>query len=421
MYAKVRSISKLEEINSICTIEVGLSSGIPLIRYIGKVSSQLSMTKEKIPFIFSYLGRRLPNKKIRVNFSSEKLISSSHTDLAVTTALYLAVHDLHPDKDIWCVGELEMDGNILPVKNIARTLFTIRIQGNGHQCVLFTPNITNKLKSFYPDIEIVIIKNLRDIFDYFEGKVTDSEIPEKYCNSISIQFNDLPSQVPSSIIGILGGLDQLFLYNNQTQKDRHIDVFLEDYSHQLFDNSGMIFNSLISEFDREEYINFVQDSDLKEIIYLTSQAERMFKPRSMLLWINDFKKFVDLGYGQIDKLRELQKNFILLLQCPTCLCNSQECRCSTHDIHRHRLIMKEFIRKFEIVNIDNELASELGLNTKAKSYEISRDLYKSNDKANEFLSLDHNKSIKKILVNEVEANRFSQDMILIKGKLLEAL
>ncbi len=421
MYAKVRSVSKLEEINSVCAIEVGLSSGIPLIRYIGKVSSQLSMTKEKIPFIFSYLGRKLPNRKIRVNFSSEKLISSSHTDLAVTTALYLAAHDLHPDKDIWCVGELEMDGNILPVKNIARTLFTIKMQHNGSQSVLFTPSITTKLMSFYPEIEIVKVKNLIDIFDYFEGKIGNKERSEKHNNSASVQFNYLPRQVQPFAVGLIGGFGQLSLYERQVQKGHHIDKFLQNYAHLLFDNSAMIFNSLISDFDLEEYNNYIEDSDLKEIVNIKKQTEDLFKFRRMILWINDIKKFVALGYGRPDNFKELQRHFTLTIQCSTCLCDFAECRCSTQDIHRYRLILKDLMREVEIVNLSDELACELGLITNSKSYKLSRDLSKSKEKPIDFQSLDLNRSLEKILINKAEADRFSQDMNLIKGKLLEAL
>ncbi len=185
MYSKTyyinNEIGKPKEV----LIEVGISGGIPQIQILGDVSGKYIRNSKKFYFIFSNSGRKLPNNKVRVLISSvDKEIDESSLDLPIFVAVYMAINNINSDTKYVCIGNIALDGSVTATEDIYQKIYNIEHSNIFYKNTeIFLPFIDLPERS-YNERSYIFIKNVSDIYNYFEGKPTSKYIHHRSTKKI---------------------------------------------------------------------------------------------------------------------------------------------------------------------------------------------------------------------------------------------
>ncbi len=102
-------------------VQVMLMSGLPTFTIVGLPDKAVAESRERVRAALASLGLVLPAKRITVNLSPADLQKEgSHYDLPIALGLLCAMDIIGADKvsDYIALGELSLDGSILPVNGI---------------------------------------------------------------------------------------------------------------------------------------------------------------------------------------------------------------------------------------------------------------------------------------------------------------
>lgn len=102
-------------------VQVQITSGIPKFTIVGLADKTIAESKERVSAALASIGLSLPAKKILVNLAPADLIKEgSHFDLSISAAILAAMNVLPIEelRNYMILGELSLDGNILPVSGV---------------------------------------------------------------------------------------------------------------------------------------------------------------------------------------------------------------------------------------------------------------------------------------------------------------
>lgn len=102
-------------------IEADISSGIPSFEMVGFLTSEVKEARERVSIALRNCGIDLPSCRITVNFTpADVRKSGSSFDLPVTASLLSAMGVLNSmqTKDALFLGEIGLNGEVLPVKGV---------------------------------------------------------------------------------------------------------------------------------------------------------------------------------------------------------------------------------------------------------------------------------------------------------------
>ena len=102
-------------------VQVHIASGLPAFTIVGLPDKAVAESRERVRAALTALGLALPAKKILVNLAPADLAKEgSHFDLPIAIGLLLAMGVLPEDQlnSYWAMGELSLDGNLLPVNGV---------------------------------------------------------------------------------------------------------------------------------------------------------------------------------------------------------------------------------------------------------------------------------------------------------------
>lgn len=114
------------------TIQTFLSPGLPSISLIGLPDASLAESKERVKSAITALGVRWPQTRIVVNLSPASLPKHGSThDCAIAISLLGAIGVVDPmkNKDVLVVGELNLDGTLLPISGLLPILLYAKRKG----------------------------------------------------------------------------------------------------------------------------------------------------------------------------------------------------------------------------------------------------------------------------------------------------
>ena len=100
-------------------VQVQISPGIPAFTIVGLADKTIAESRERVKAALSSIGLALPAKKILINLAPADLVKEgSHFDLAIAVSILASMRILPPEelKDYLVIGELSLDGSILPIK-----------------------------------------------------------------------------------------------------------------------------------------------------------------------------------------------------------------------------------------------------------------------------------------------------------------
>ena len=123
MISRVLTVSILGLQPTLITVEIDTIQGIPQLQIIGLPTKAIEEAKERIVAAFAHIGVEPRRKRTIVNLTPADLPkTSAGVELAIAVGLLEQHNFIPPNTDpsqkIAYIGELSLDGSILPVKGL---------------------------------------------------------------------------------------------------------------------------------------------------------------------------------------------------------------------------------------------------------------------------------------------------------------
>ncbi len=175
-------------------IQVKISAGIPCFTIVGLADKTITEARERVKAALTSMGLSLPAKKILVNLAPADLLKEgSHFDLAIACAILTSMDIFRQDEmlDYLVLGELSLDGSLLPVSGVLPTAIGAIEREKGIIC----PFLNGKEAAWSGNKKIIAPKDLLSLVNHFKGTQV-IRLPELDSHSSKVSYPDL-----SDIIG----------------------------------------------------------------------------------------------------------------------------------------------------------------------------------------------------------------------------
>lgn len=118
-------------------VQVQMVTGLPSVTIVGLPDKAVGESKERVRSAIHALGLSLPAKRIIVNLSPADIVKEgSHFDLPIAIGILIGMGVLPQDEmeSYLALGELSLDGSILPVAGILPAAMHASAEGRGLIC-----------------------------------------------------------------------------------------------------------------------------------------------------------------------------------------------------------------------------------------------------------------------------------------------
>jgi magnesium chelatase family protein len=189
MIIRISSVafSGVEVIN--VDVQVQITSGIPSFTIVGLADKTIGESKERVRAAIFSMGLALPAKKILVNLAPADLIKEgSHFDLAIAVAILaqMGVLPIEEVQEYIILGELSLDGSILPVSGVLPSSINALSQNLGIIC----PKQNGSESAWSGNEKILAPSNLLELINHFKGNSVLTQ-PKIETDTTEIKYPDL--------------------------------------------------------------------------------------------------------------------------------------------------------------------------------------------------------------------------------------
>lgn len=171
---------------TLINVETDIAEGMPLLDMIGLLGSEVREAKDRVRAALRNNGYTLPVKRITVNLSPANLKKSgTHFDLPVAVSLLVAMGIVEQDKIEGCcvLGELSLDGGILPVNGVLSMVLMAREK--GIECCI-VPVENYEEARLVGDVKIRAFSTLTELLKFLiEGEYSEPKVCEGWDKNIS--------------------------------------------------------------------------------------------------------------------------------------------------------------------------------------------------------------------------------------------
>ena len=147
-----------------------ISPGLPYFSIIGLPDTSLSEARERVKSATSACGFKWPETRVTVNLSPASLPKrgSSH-DLAIAAGVLAAGRMIPADclQHTLVLGELNLDGSVLPVNGILPMLLAAREHGIAKA---FVPHANLEEAALVGDVEVTGLRHLGELIEHMGGR-----------------------------------------------------------------------------------------------------------------------------------------------------------------------------------------------------------------------------------------------------------
>ncbi len=149
-------------------VQVQISPGLPAFIIVGLADKAVAESKERVRAALSAIGLALPAKRVVVNLAPADIIKiGSHYDLPIAIGLLVAMKIIPQDaaEEFFCMGELGLDGKILPVSGVLPASIEAKATGKGIIC----PEACGPEAAWAGELDILAAPGLVSLINHFKG------------------------------------------------------------------------------------------------------------------------------------------------------------------------------------------------------------------------------------------------------------
>ncbi|MDX2050167.1 MAG: YifB family Mg chelatase-like AAA ATPase [Rickettsiaceae bacterium] len=160
------AFSGVETIN--IDVQVHMSPGIPQFTIVGLGDKAIAESRERVKAAIVSMGLSMPSSKILVNLAPADLAKEgSHYDLPIALGVLGSMNIISKAEiaEYLVLGELSLDGSILPVTGILPAAISANALGLGLIC----PKQNGKEAAWSGNKKIIAAKHLLSIINHFKG------------------------------------------------------------------------------------------------------------------------------------------------------------------------------------------------------------------------------------------------------------
>ena len=179
MLAKVNSCAVIGLEGVIVDVEVdtGGGMGLPGVVIVGLPDASVQESRERVLSAIKNAGLIYPRKRITVNLAPASVRKEGPAyDLPIALGVLIAAEELDVNclQDTVVLGELSLDGSVRHVRGVLPMIAVARREGFGRVIV---PFIDAPEAALLPDVEVIPVNNLKELFLHLKGHQTDQAFP----------------------------------------------------------------------------------------------------------------------------------------------------------------------------------------------------------------------------------------------------
>jgi magnesium chelatase family protein len=143
-------------------VEVDVAPGLPGCHIVGLPDAALSEARERVRSAIRNAGFDYPLSRITVNLApADRRKHGAAYDVAIAIGILLASDGLRASGGTWALlGELSLDGSVMPVAGVLPMVSTLRDAGHRRVCV---PLANVEEATLVADVEVVGVEGLDDV------------------------------------------------------------------------------------------------------------------------------------------------------------------------------------------------------------------------------------------------------------------
>ena len=149
-------------------VEVDVAPGLPGCQIVGLPDAALSEARERVRSAIRNAGFTFPLSRITVNLApADRRKHGSAYDVAIAVGILLASEELRASGGSWALlGELSLDGSLMPIPGVLPMVSTLRDAGHERVCVPVQNTHEARLVS---GVEVVGADGLDDVARLIAG------------------------------------------------------------------------------------------------------------------------------------------------------------------------------------------------------------------------------------------------------------
>jgi len=168
LVARIRTVAFLGIEALEVEAQVTIAAGLPAFMVVGLPDKAVAESRERVRAAITTMGLALPPKRITVNLAPADLLKEgSHFDLPIALGL-LAAMGVLPEDEIEpyvALGELALDGSILPVAGVLPAAVGALTRGRGLIC----PAASGGEAAWAGGLDVLAAPSLLAIINHFKG------------------------------------------------------------------------------------------------------------------------------------------------------------------------------------------------------------------------------------------------------------
>lgn len=198
MFTRVKTVALDGMEGKLIEIETDISNGLPYFSVIGMADVSVREATERVKRALVNSGFDYPKGRITVNLSPAYIHKKgSHFDLGIAVALLIAQDTIKKNVDnIIFIGELSLDGRIVPVKGVLPMIMSVIEKDNNSVKEIILP-IENCNESYLftqnTNVTLIAAKNLKEVVEHLKGDLIKpyKNADYKYKITSAMDFTDV--------------------------------------------------------------------------------------------------------------------------------------------------------------------------------------------------------------------------------------
>lgn len=153
---------------TLITIEVNCSKGIKFM-LVGLPDASVKESHERIISALQVNGYKFPRQQVVINMSPADIRKEGTAyDLPLAIGILAASESVKPDKleEYIIMGELSLDGSILPIKGVLPIAIMARTMGFKG---IILPNKNAREAAVVNNLEVYGVDNIKEVVNFFNG------------------------------------------------------------------------------------------------------------------------------------------------------------------------------------------------------------------------------------------------------------